>query len=111
MRKPLVGGVSLSTEGDDLGGTVAAQGRHVSVPYPHLPPVSYALSPRRRRTLGAPARRIWPGIIALIGSWRFREHRSVPEMHQRLQARGLAISEQAVTPLMQRYAELVSSRV
>src|SRR5258708_37095248 len=61
MRKPLVGGVSLSTEGDDLGGTVAAQGRHVSVPYPHLPPVSYALSPRRRRTLGAPARRIWPG--------------------------------------------------
>ncbi len=50
-------------------------------------------------------------IIALIGSWRFREHRSVPEMHQRLQARGLAISERAVTHLMQRYEELVSLRV
>ena len=47
-------------------------------------------------------------IIALIGSWRFVEHRSVPEMHQRLQARGLAISERAVTHLVQRYEELVS---
>lgn len=50
-------------------------------------------------------------VIALIGSWRFTEHRSVPEMHQRLQARGLAISERAVTHLMQRYEELVSLRV
>ncbi len=39
------------------------------------------------------------------------EHRSVPEMHQRLLARGLAISERAVTHLMQRYEELVSLRV
>jgi len=50
-------------------------------------------------------------VIALIGAWRFREHRSVPEMHQRLQARGLAISEREVTHLMQRYEELVSLRV
>jgi hypothetical protein len=49
--------------------------------------------------------------IALIGAWRFREHRSVPEMHQRLQACGLAISEREVTHLMQRYEELVSLRV
>ena len=50
-------------------------------------------------------------VIALIGAWRFVEHRSVPEMHQRLVARGLAISERAVTHLMQRYEELVSLRV
>ena len=50
-------------------------------------------------------------VIALIGAWRFREHRSVPEMHQRLQARGLAISEREVTHLMQRYEELVSLRI
>jgi hypothetical protein len=50
-------------------------------------------------------------VIALIGSWRFREHRSVPEMHQRLQARGLVISERAVTHLMHRYEELVSLRI
>ena len=50
-------------------------------------------------------------VIALIGAWRETAHRSVPEMHQRLQARGLAISERAVTHLMQRYEELVSLRV
>ncbi len=43
-------------------------------------------------------------VIALIGAWRFREHRSVPEMHQRLQSRGLVISEREVTHLMHRYA-------
>lgn len=50
-------------------------------------------------------------IVALIGFWRFREHRSVPEMHQHLQARGLAISERAVTHLLHRYEELVSLRM
>jgi len=50
-------------------------------------------------------------VIALIGAWRFTEHRSVPEMHQRLLARGLAISEREVTHLMQRYEELVTLRV
>jgi len=47
-------------------------------------------------------------VIALIGAWRFTEHHSVPEMHQRLQARGLVISERAVTHFMQRYEELVT---
>jgi len=47
-------------------------------------------------------------VIAKIGAWRFTEHRSVPEMHQRLLTRGLAISEREVTHLMQRYEELVT---
>src|SRR6266851_2786963 len=50
-------------------------------------------------------------VIALIGTWRFREHRSVPEMHQRLQTRDLAISEREVTHLMHRYEELVTLRI
>src|SRR3989440_5983023 len=50
-------------------------------------------------------------VIALVGAWRFREHRSVPEMHQRLLAQGLAISQREVTHLMQRYEELVTLRV
>ena len=50
-------------------------------------------------------------VIAAIGAWRFKEHRSVPEMHQRLQARGLSISERAVTHLLHRYEELVTLRV
>jgi hypothetical protein len=47
-------------------------------------------------------------IIGLIGAWRFREHRSVPEMHQALQARGISIAERSVTHLMHRYEELVA---
>src|SRR5947209_4716447 len=50
-------------------------------------------------------------VIALIGWWRFREHRSVPEMHQALLARGVSITERSVTNLMQRYEELVALRV
>ena len=50
-------------------------------------------------------------VIALIGRWRFREHRSVPEMHRALVARGVSITERSVTHLMQRYEELVALRV
>ncbi len=50
-------------------------------------------------------------VIALIGKFRFREHRSVPEMHQALQARGIRIAQRSVTYLMQRYEELVTDAV
>src|SRR5713226_4987736 len=50
-------------------------------------------------------------VIALIGRWRFREHRSVPEMHQALLARGISIAQRSVTYLMQRYEELVTLRI
>jgi hypothetical protein len=47
-------------------------------------------------------------VIAALGAWRFRAHRRVPQMHQRLQARGLSISARAVTHLLHRYEELVT---
>jgi hypothetical protein len=47
----------------------------------------------------------------LIGQWRFREHRSVPEMHRALLSRGVCITERSVTHLMQRYEELVALRI
>src|SRR2546421_8365930 len=47
-------------------------------------------------------------VIALVGLLRYSEHRSVPEIHQQLQLRGLAISERTVTHLVQRYEELVA---
>src|SRR6266699_3936378 len=50
-------------------------------------------------------------VIALTGQWRFRDHRSVPEMHQALQARGVSIAQRSVTYLMQRYEELVALRL
>ena len=50
-------------------------------------------------------------VIALIGQWRFRDHRSVPEMHQALLARGISVAQRSVTYLLQRYEELVTWRI
>lgn len=47
-------------------------------------------------------------VIALVGLLRYCEHRSVPEIHDALQLRGLAIAERTVTHLVQRYEELVA---
>jgi hypothetical protein len=50
-------------------------------------------------------------IIALIGTLRYAEHRSVPEIHRALQGRGIRIAERTVTHLVQRYEELVALRL
>jgi len=50
-------------------------------------------------------------IIALIGTLRYAEHRSVPEIHRALQARGIPIAERTVTYLIERYEELVTVRL
>jgi len=50
-------------------------------------------------------------VIAAVGSWRYREHRSVPEIHRRLRGRGVAISERSVTNLLHRYDELMALSV
>lgn len=50
-------------------------------------------------------------VIALVGALRFAEHRSVPEIHQSLRARSVAIAERSVTNLLQRYEELVALRL
>jgi hypothetical protein len=45
-------------------------------------------------------------VIALVGRLRYAEHRSVPEIHQHLRGRGLAVAERTVTNLLDRYDEL-----
>ena len=50
-------------------------------------------------------------VIALVGALRYAEHRSVPEIHQQLLARGVQIAERTVTYLVQRYEELVTLRL
>jgi hypothetical protein len=48
-------------------------------------------------------------VIALIGAWRHREHRRVPEIHRSLRERGVASAERTVTYLLDRYDELVAT--
>jgi len=50
-------------------------------------------------------------VIALVGARRYAEHRSVPEIHRDLRARGVAIAERSVTNLVYRYEELVALRL
>ena len=50
-------------------------------------------------------------VIAQIGGWRYRGHRTVPEMHADLQGRGVQISQRTVTNLLARYDELVTLAV
>jgi hypothetical protein len=47
-------------------------------------------------------------VIAHVGFLRHAEHRSVPEIHQRLSALGLLICERTVTNLLDRYDELLA---
>lgn len=50
-------------------------------------------------------------VIAYVGALRYQEHRSVPQIHQQLQAKGLSISERTVSNLLARYDELVALRM
>lgn len=50
-------------------------------------------------------------VIALVGALRYREHRSVPEIHRALLERKVAVCERTVTNLLDRYDELVATAV
>ena len=50
-------------------------------------------------------------VIAFIGQLRARDQRSVPQIHQLLRERGVAIAERSVTVLLHRYEELVALRL
>ncbi len=78
---------------------------------PQCPRYHVAYRPEAEGSFALPHGDFGLEIIALIGRWRFREHRSVPEMHRALLARGVSITERSVTHLMQRYEELVALRV
>jgi hypothetical protein len=47
-------------------------------------------------------------VIARVGTWRYRQQRSVPEIHRDLRERGLDLAERTVTNLLARYDELVA---
>ena len=50
-------------------------------------------------------------VIALVGSVRYQEHRSVPEIHQVLEHKGVRVSERTVSNLLARYDELVALQI
>jgi hypothetical protein len=47
-------------------------------------------------------------VIAWIGTLRYAQHRSLPEIHQHLLHRGVAVAPRTVTNLLERYDELLT---
>lgn len=75
------------------------------------PPCSLYHRPYRPEEEGAwvlPQAEIGLDVIALVGALRYRQHRSVPEIHRDLHERGLDLAQRTVTNLLARYDELVA---
>ena len=64
------------------------------------------LRPEAESLLALPHHEFGLDVLALIGRLRHAEHRSVPEIHQELTRRGVAIAPRSVSNLLDRYDEL-----
>jgi hypothetical protein len=68
-----------------------------------------AYRPEAEGALALPQHEFGLDVIALVGALRHRDHRSVPEIHAILRARGVPIAERSVTNLLARYDEVLAS--
>ena len=67
--------------------------------------------PELEGALALPQHKFGLDVVALVRALRHRDHRSVPEIHAVLTARGVAIAERSVTNLLDRYDELLATRL
>ena len=111
MRSAPVGGLSRPSHGDPVGWSLEIDRGRASLYSAECPRYHVAYRPEEEGSWALPHGEFGLEVIALIGRWRFREHRSVPEMHRLLLARGVSITQRSVTHLMQRYEELVTLRI
>jgi len=78
---------------------------------PNCPHYRQPVRPEEEGAWALPHGEFGLDVIALIGTLRYREHRSVPEIHQALCTRQVVIAERTVTYLLERYEELVALRL
>ena len=64
--------------------------------------------PELEGRLALPKHEFGLDVIAIIGQWRYADHRSIPEIHQALRARRVALAPRTVTYLLERYDALVA---
>jgi hypothetical protein len=70
-----------------------------------------ATPPEEEGALALPQVECGLDVIAFVGACRYAQHRSVPQIHQQLLARGVVVSLRTVTNLLHRYEELVALRL
>src|SRR3954470_21102995 len=103
LREPAHGGDPGGAGAPAPEGPAVRGCRLRAPPPPHRPEAEGAIAlPRHEFGLD---------VIALVGALRYREHRSVPEIHHALRERGVAVCERTVTNLLDRYDELVATVV
>ncbi len=78
---------------------------------PQCPLYHRPYRPEEEGVLALPGGEFGLDVIAMVGALRYGQHRSVPEIHRELLARGVEISERSVTNLLERYEELVALRL
>jgi hypothetical protein len=64
--------------------------------------------PEAEGQLALPKHEFGLDVIACVGTLRYAQHRSLPEIHQHLRHRGVAIAPRTVTHLLERYDELLT---
>jgi hypothetical protein len=77
-------------------------------PNPDCPAFRRPYRPEAEGKIALPHHEFGLDVVALAGAIRYREHRSVPEIHQALRGRGLAVSQRTVSNLIDRYDELLA---
>jgi hypothetical protein len=75
-------------------------------PRPGCPRYHQPFRPEAEPHFALPHHEFGLDVIALVGRLRHAEHRSVPEIHQELRRRAVAIAPRTVTNLLDRYDEL-----
>lgn len=75
-------------------------------PNPDCSCYHHPFRPEAEALLALPHHEFGLDVLALVGRLRHAEHRSVPEIHQELTRRGVAIAQRSVSNLLDRYDEL-----
>jgi hypothetical protein len=78
---------------------------------PVCPQFRHPYRPEAEGRLALPKHEFGLDIIALVGTLRHAQHRSVPEIHHELARRRIAIAPRTVQHLLERYDELVALSV
>jgi hypothetical protein len=75
---------------------------------PHCSQVRQPYRPEAEGRLALPKHEFGLDVMAYVGTLRYAHHRSIPELHHALSARGVAVAPRTVTNLLERYDELVA---
>jgi len=64
--------------------------------------------PEAEGRLALPKHEFGLDVMACVGTLRYAQHRSLPEIHEHLRYRGVAVAPRTVTHLLERYDELLT---